>query len=95
MATSEDVTKLAALARIGVPDKDLSRFAREFDSILKYVGQLEELKVPKGEPLLPYTNVFRADTNSHEKGKWTEKLVEQFPQREGDLLSVKQIITHD
>jgi aspartyl/glutamyl-tRNA(Asn/Gln) amidotransferase C subunit len=95
MASTEDVKKLAALARISVPDSKQEKFAQEFDAILKYVGQLEELEVPKGEPLLPYTNVFRADGEPHAKGKYTEKLAEQFPAREGDYLSVKQIISHD
>jgi aspartyl/glutamyl-tRNA(Asn/Gln) amidotransferase C subunit len=95
MATTEDVTKLAALARISVPESELKKFASEFDAILKYVGQLEELEVKKGEPLLPYTNVFRIDGEPHAKGIHTEKLAEQFPAREGNLLSVKQIISHD
>jgi aspartyl-tRNA(Asn)/glutamyl-tRNA(Gln) amidotransferase subunit C len=96
MATSEDVTKLAELARISVPESELEKFATEFDAILKYVGQLEELMVAaKSEPLLPYTNVFRADENPHEPGMYTEKIAEQFPAREGDSLSVKQIISHD
>jgi len=95
MATSEDVKKLAALARVSVPESELPKFAAEFDAILKYVGQLEELKVEKGEPLLPYNNVVRSDGETHAKGKYTEKLVEQFPAREGNALSVKQIISHD
>jgi aspartyl/glutamyl-tRNA(Asn/Gln) amidotransferase C subunit len=95
MATADEVKKLAALARITVPDADLPKFAAEFDAILKYVGQLEELKVEKGEPLLPYTNVFRADGTPHEKGKYTKRIVEQFPAHEGDALAVKQIISHD
>jgi aspartyl-tRNA(Asn)/glutamyl-tRNA(Gln) amidotransferase subunit C len=95
MATSEDVKKLAALARISVSDEALPKFAKEFDAILGYVSQLSELKITGGKPLLPYTNVFRADEKPHESGIYTEKLVEQFPAREGDLLSVKQIISHD
>lgn len=95
MASSEEVKKLAALARISVPEKELAKFADEFDAILKYVSQLEELDVKKGEPLLPYTNVFRADENAHERGKYTKKIVEQFPKRGGDYLEVKQIISHD
>ncbi|MDR3547757.1 MAG: Asp-tRNA(Asn)/Glu-tRNA(Gln) amidotransferase subunit GatB [Candidatus Pacebacteria bacterium] len=87
--------KLAALARISVPDSELAAFSGEFDAILKYVGQLDELEVKKGEPIVPYTNIFRADENPHEPGMYTEKIVEQFPVREGDLLSVKQIISHD
>ena len=95
MATPDDVKKLAALARISVPDSELPKFVEEFDAILKYVGQLEELNITKGEPLLPYTNVFRADENPHTPGEFTEKIAEQFPAREGDSLSVKQILSHD
>jgi aspartyl/glutamyl-tRNA(Asn/Gln) amidotransferase C subunit len=95
MASAEDVKKLAALARITVSEEELPTFAAEFDAILKYVGQLDELKVEKGEPLLPYKNVFRADGEPHAAGKYTEKLAEQFSAREGDYLSVKQIISHD
>ena len=95
MATPEDVTKLAALARITVPEEKLAQFAQEFDAILGYVSKLDELTVPQGTPLLPYTNVFREDGEPHEVGKYTEKLAEQFPAREGDLLSVKQIVSHD
>lgn len=95
MANAEDVKKLAALARVSVPEAELPKFAAEFDAILKYVGQLEELDVKKGEPLLPYKNVFRADENPHAPGVWTEKLAEQFPKRDGDYLEVKQIISHD
>ena len=95
MATTDDVKKLAALARITVPEEKLVKFAEEFEAILGYVSKLDELTVPKGTPLLPYTNIFRADDEPHESGKYTEKLAEQFPSREGDLLSVKQIVSHD
>jgi aspartyl-tRNA(Asn)/glutamyl-tRNA(Gln) amidotransferase subunit C len=95
MATSEDVKKLAALARISVPEETLPKFAAEFDAILGYIDQLADLNIKSGEPLLPYTNIFRADENPHESGIHTEKLVEQFPASEGNLLSVKQIIAHD
>jgi aspartyl/glutamyl-tRNA(Asn/Gln) amidotransferase C subunit len=95
MATSEDVKKLAALARISVPDEALPKLVQEFDAILGYVGTLSELKITEGTPVLPYTNVFRADENPHKSHEFTEKLAEQFPAREGDLLSVKQIISHE
>lgn len=99
MATAEDVKKLAALARITVPESEMAKFAQEFDAILKYVGQLETLSVGESAatptPLLPYVNVMREDGEPHAKGAYTEKLTEQFPLREGDYLSVKQIISHD
>ncbi|MDD3531355.1 MAG: aspartyl/glutamyl-tRNA amidotransferase subunit C [Candidatus Pacebacteria bacterium] len=108
MATTEEVQKLAALARIRISGSDLEKFTREFDAILAYVGQLEKLDVKVGtdaeRPAL--RNVMRADGSSrsksdferdepHAAGAYTEKLAAQFPSREGDALVVKQIITHD
>ncbi len=96
MATTEDVKKLAALARIRVEDSELEKFTSEFDAILDYVGQLEKLELPKGEKVKPtLRNVMRVDGEPHAAGKYTEKLAEQFPARDGDALVVKQIITHD
>jgi aspartyl/glutamyl-tRNA(Asn/Gln) amidotransferase C subunit len=97
MATTEEVRKLAALARITVPEEDLERFTKEFDSILAYVGQLEKLELPKDlkDTKPSVRNVFREDGEPTETGTWTEKLAQAFPAREGDALSVKQIISHD
>lgn len=96
MATKEDVKKLAALARIEIGETELESFTKEFDAILAYVGQLEKLSLPKDLRAAPkLRNVMRADGEAHESGKYTEKLAEQFPKRDGDALSVKQIISHD
>jgi aspartyl/glutamyl-tRNA(Asn/Gln) amidotransferase C subunit len=97
MATTEEVKKLAALARIRVADSDLEKFTSEFDSILAYVGQLEKLEIPKGDKaqMPPLRNVMRADGEPHVSGLYTEKIAEQFSAREGDALAVKQIISHD
>jgi aspartyl-tRNA(Asn)/glutamyl-tRNA(Gln) amidotransferase subunit C len=95
-ATPEDVKRLAALARVDVPDADLARFVTEFDSILAYVGKLDELTLPEGNRVIPtLRTVLRADNNPTVPGTWTKKIVAQFPQKEGDSLSVKKILSHD
>lgn len=95
-ATGEDVKRLAALARVDVPEADLERFAAEFDSILAYVGKLDELTLPEaGLEVPPLHNVLRTDGGEYESGTWTDALVAQFPQKEGNSLSVKKIISHD
>lgn len=95
MATTEDVKKLAALARISISDKELAAFTKEFDAILAYVGQLEKLELPKAGATKPaLCNVMREDGEPHAPGLYTEKLTEQFPARDGDALSVKQILAH-
>lgn len=96
MATPEDVTKLAALARIQVPEEELASFTKEFDTVLAYVGRLEELTLAHETPSAgPVRNVMREDGEPHEKGVHTEKLAEQFSKREGDRLSVGQIISYE
>ena len=100
MTTTDDVKKLAALARISIPDGELEAFAAEFDAILAYVGQLDA--ATKAAPDLTgeksrraNRNRMRADGEPHAAGIYTEKLAEQFPAREGDALLVKQVITYD
>lgn len=98
MATTEEVKKLAALARIRIEGAELEKFTREFDAILAYVGQLEKLNLPQGDTLRQkpaLRNVMRVDGEPHATGAFTEALVAQFPSHEGDALSVKQIISHD
>lgn len=94
-ATPDDVKKLAALARISVSEEELPAFVAEFEAILGYVGQLETLDIATGSDILPYANSFRADGAPHEKGVWTAGLVEAFPAKKGDSLSVKQILSND
>jgi aspartyl-tRNA(Asn)/glutamyl-tRNA(Gln) amidotransferase subunit C len=95
-ASPEDVKRLASLARISVPEEDLARFAAEFDSILAYVGKLDELTLPEaGRAPRAVRNVLREDAGPYEAGTWTERLVAQFPEKDGNALSVKQIISHD
>jgi aspartyl-tRNA(Asn)/glutamyl-tRNA(Gln) amidotransferase subunit C len=96
MASSDDVKRLAALARIQIEETDLERFSKEFESVLAYVGQIETLEVSAKPDTRPvHRNIFREDGESHEAGIYTEKLAAQFPRREGDALKVKKIISHD
>lgn len=95
-ATPDDVKRLAQLARVDVAAEDLDRFAAEFDSILAYVGKLDELTLSDGDTNQSLVrNVLRADEGAYETGTWTERIVAQFPAKEGNSLSVKKIINHD
>jgi aspartyl/glutamyl-tRNA(Asn/Gln) amidotransferase C subunit len=96
-ATPDDVQKLAALARLSVSEEDLPKLAAEFDSILAYIGQLDELSLDTkaGPRRTDIVNAFREDGTPHEKGAFTPGIVAAFPQKEGDALSVKQIIVND
>lgn len=97
MATSEEVQKLAALSRVRITEEEAPAFAKEFESILGYVGSLDSLTLVMDESPEAGTvkNVFREDGEPHETGLFTEKIVAAFPEREGNSLKVKQILSHD
>jgi aspartyl/glutamyl-tRNA(Asn/Gln) amidotransferase C subunit len=96
-ASVEDVRRLASLARVHLPEESLSAFVQDFDAVLAYVSTLETLTLPTGrDRVLPRVrNVLREDGEPHVPGIYSQAIIAQFPDREGDLLSVKQIITHD
>jgi Asp-tRNA(Asn)/Glu-tRNA(Gln) amidotransferase C subunit len=91
------VEKLAALARITVEPSGAAAFDAEFSSVLKYISQLDELTLPTtGTPVVPaHHNIFRADSNPHTPGTWTEKVVALFPFKRGNSLTVKKIVSND
>ncbi len=98
MKGTEEVARLAALARLSIGGEEQERFAKEFESIIAYVDTLSGLSVDLGEGrdgAVPATNVFRADEHPYPAGAFTEAITAQFPKREGDSLAVKQIISHD
>ena len=64
MLNHKDVSYIAALARIHIPDNELEEFTHRLEGIIKYVDQLNELNVDGVEPtshVLHLKNVYRAD----------------------------------
>lgn len=92
----EKVLHLAKLSRIGLEDVEAERLSSEFEAILKYVSEVKEIATrdeggPKPENF-PIRNVMREDGEPHESGIYTEAIMNQVPQREGDYLKVKKIL---
>jgi aspartyl-tRNA(Asn)/glutamyl-tRNA(Gln) amidotransferase subunit C len=94
MITRKDVEKLAELALIAVPDKEIDKLAGEMDSILGYVSEVtklaEEEAGEREKPLL--RNVMREDVVTNQPGTYTEKILSEAPQRDGNYLRVKKIL---
>ncbi len=91
-----DVAALAKLARLEVSTKELAKLEKEIPDILKFVETIQAASARgSGEPKKAsgLRNIMRADENSHESGKYTEKLLKAAPAREGNRISVKQVIS--
>lgn len=92
--TREDIFKLAKLARIDLSDDEASRFEDEFNAILGYVGQLQDVDVSGLEPtsqVTGLTNVFR-DDEIEDYGYEPQDLLQNVPHVKDNMIQVKRMI---
>ena len=93
MIKKEDIEKLAELSRMEVSEKEVDKFSKDIEAILEYVDELKEIVAE--EPVREagtLRNVMRADEKPHEKGLYTEALLNAAPDREKNYFKVKKIL---
>ena len=62
--TTDDVQKVAKLARLRLTEDELERFTGQLAAVLDHAADLDELELDGVEPMahpVPLTNVMRAD----------------------------------
>jgi aspartyl-tRNA(Asn)/glutamyl-tRNA(Gln) amidotransferase subunit C len=96
---SEDIKKLADLARIDMSENEMQEIAKSFDSILAYVGQVQEVSKLNNKKDLEKTsddyflnNIMREDVVTNKSGEYTDKIMKQAPDTDSGFLKVKQIL---
>lgn len=104
MIERKDVEKLAALARITIPEDQIEKVRQDIGGILDYVSQINEIhdkateSKARGEALdnIQYNsgvkNVLRPDENPHEPGLYTGALLAAAPKTEKGYIKVKKIL---
>lgn len=96
MITKEEILKLAALARINIPDAQVEKVRKDFDTILAYVKKINEagakINADEISDLHIVRSILREDGNAHESGIYTETLLAAAPEREGNFVKVKKIL---
>jgi aspartyl-tRNA(Asn)/glutamyl-tRNA(Gln) amidotransferase subunit C len=93
---SQQVRKVAHLARLEVTPEEEEQFVTQLNSILEYFEQLSELDTDSVAPTtraIDVSNVTRCD----QKQVYTERdsLLGQAPQSEGGFFRVPQILATD
>ena len=91
--SSDDVRKVAKLARLDLPEEKIATYTGQLESILDYVGQLESIDtegVPETTRAVEVTNVTRADGVTPTPVR--EEILNQAPLREGDFFRVPKIL---
>ncbi len=98
MLTTEEVKKIASLARLNLTEQELELYREQLSSILDYVGQLKEVDTSAVLPtsqVTGLTNVTREDVVEVVDVDEHQRIIAQFPAREGNLLKVKAIFTNE
>ena len=91
--SSDDVRKVAQLARLDLPEDKIATYTGQLESILEYVGQLQQVDtegVLETTRAVEVTNVTRVD--GVQPTPVREDILNQAPQREGDFFRVPKIL---
>ena len=94
MISPDEIKKLANLARIDIAPEELESMSKEIDSILEYVGQVQEISTNKngGVEIGQNFNVFREDKDANVGGEYSKDILENAPATERGFIKVKKIL---
>lgn len=88
------VKRVARLARLGLPEKEVKLYIKQLGDILNYIDKLNELDTantpPTSHPLRSLKNVFRKDVVR--KSLTAVEALSNAPQKKGDFFSVPKIV---
>ncbi len=99
MISKDEVKKIAELSLIAIEDSELDKLTGEIAPVLDYVSEIDKLAVDNGnekekakneKPEL--YNVMREDEVTNEKEEYTERMLREAPQTDGNYLRVKKIL---
>lgn len=87
----KDVENLAELARLELSKEEKEKILIDVDSILKYIGQIEEVKIGDIKSDFKVYNVWREDVIEPREFS-RDGILEQFPDKQDGFLKVKKIL---
>ncbi|MGF1524155.1 MAG: Asp-tRNA(Asn)/Glu-tRNA(Gln) amidotransferase subunit GatC [Leptolyngbyaceae cyanobacterium] len=93
MIDSDQVRKVAHLARLELAEEEEAQFTTQLNSILEYVEQLNELEtndVPPTTRAIEVSNITRAD--QQEVFGDRDGILNTAPEREDDFFKVPKIL---
>ena len=93
MITRDDVEHISWLASIKISDEEKDEFVEQFNSILEYFHQLDEVETDGIEPtyrVVDLANIFRDDEAS--KSLSQEEALKNAPRRENGYFKSPRIV---
>lgn len=94
MIKEKEIEKIASLARLRVKKEEFENLKKDFLKILEFVEKLKEVKIEEKTDLsfFKLSENFRKDEEEAQDWFDFEKLLSQFPQKEGRFLKTKKIL---
>jgi aspartyl-tRNA(Asn)/glutamyl-tRNA(Gln) amidotransferase subunit C len=92
--TEDDVLVLAKLSRLQFADDEFSAIAKEIESILDYVAQLQSVDLSEYKPTYQVTglkNVMRPD-EPYDYGVTPEELLKNAPATKNGYIKVRRVL---
>lgn len=93
MLSKEEVQHIAELARIGLSEKELEKYASELSGVLEWVDQLKRVNVEGISPAahsIGARNVYREDKAVKFPGK--DKIIDLFPEKKERFNKVRSVL---
>lgn len=92
----KEIEHLAELAKINLTEKEEEKLVKNFQEILAYFDQLNEVDTENVEPMNGGTssaNIFREDEKNirDQINASAEDIIEAFPEKEGRFLKVPPV----
>ncbi len=87
-----DIKNLAKMVRLDMSEEEMQEIGKNFDSILSYVGQIQEISNSDIQNNYLLKNVMREDIVTNVPNLYTKSIVENMPHSDGNYLKVKQIL---
>lgn len=94
--TTDDVSKVAKLARLALPQEKLTKLTGQLEGILEYVAQIGKADVTGVEPVahaLHVVNIFRDDVVTPSLP--LDKALQNAPDTDGPFFKVPKVIGGD
>ena len=90
--TTEEIQKLALLARIDITESEAAGFQKDFEVILGYVDQISSVDVDTDDSRQELVNVMREDVEPYEPGQFTEDILANAPSVQDGFIKVQKIL---
>ena len=96
MISKDQVKEIAELIRLKLTEEQVNKYQKELAKILDYVGLLQEIDTKNVIPCSGGTdlkNVFKQDESEIRLRENSQKLIDQAPSKQKDLIKTKGVFS--